>query len=63
MIKQSQRKYITSIHLDADNLYGWAMCQPPLVGNFKWITDFDNWRNIPCIFEVDLEYPKVLHEL
>ena len=20
--------------------------------------DFDNWRNIPCILEVDLEHPK-----
>ena len=27
------------------------------------MTDFENWRNIPCILEVDLEYPKNLHDL
>lgn len=39
------------------------MCQLLPVGNFKWMTDFDSWRNIPCILEVDLEYPEELHDL
>ena len=25
-------------YLDANNLYGWAMCQPLPVGGFKWLT-------------------------
>ena len=54
-------KFIT--YLDANSLYEWAMCWSLPVGNFKWITDFDNWRNIPCILEVDLGYPKELHDL
>ena len=54
-------KFIT--YLDANSLYEWAMCWSLPVGNFNWITDFDNWRNIPCILEVDLEYPKELHDL
>jgi hypothetical protein len=24
--------------------------------------DLENWKNIPCILEVDLEYPKDLHD-
>ena len=51
------------IYLDANNLYGWAMCQNLPVGNFKWMKDFENWKNIPCILEVDLEYPENLHDL
>ena len=33
---------------------------PLPVGNFKWMKNciLKNWRNIPCILEVDLEYPK-----
>ena len=27
------------------------------------MTEFENWRNIPCILEVDLEYPQNLHDL
>ena len=25
--------------------------------------ELENWRNIPCILEVDVEYPKELHDL
>ena len=32
-------KFIT--YLDANNLYGWAMCQNLPVGNFEWMTDFE----------------------
>ena len=30
------------------------------IGGFKWMTYFENWQNIPCILEVDLEYLKEL---
>jgi len=58
-------------YLEANNLYGWAMSQPLLVSNFKWMTKshLENWREISsqegrgCILEVDLEYPKELHDL
>ena len=56
-------KFIT--YLDANNLYGWAMMKALPVGDFKWIEEkeLENWKNIPCILEVDLEYPKDLHDL
>ena len=42
-------------YLDANNLYGWAMCKPPPVEGFKWMTEEElkSWENIPCILEVD----------
>ena len=41
------------------------MMKPLPVGGFKWMTEDEkqNWKNIPCILEVDLEYPKELHDL
>ena len=56
-------KYLA--YLDANNLYGWAMMKPLPVGDFKWMDEKEkeNWKNIPCILEVDLEYPKDLHDL
>ena len=52
-------------YLDANNLYGWAMCEPLPVGGFEWVDEkeFNDWRNFPCILEVDLDYPKELHDL
>jgi len=58
-------------YLDANNLYGWAMSQPLPVSDFRWMTEshLENWREISsqegcgCILEVDLEYPKELHDL
>ena len=70
------RKYVT--YLDANNLYGWAMSQYWLYGEFKWlikkeIDKFDvnstEYNSIEensskgYILEVDLEYPDELHEL
>ena len=56
-------KYIT--YLDANNLYGWAMCKSLPTRNFKWMDDGElmSWKKHACILEVDLEYPKHLHDL
>ena len=56
-------KFIT--YLDANNLYGCAMMKPLPVGDFKWMEEreLENWKNFPCILEVDLEYPWELHDL
>jgi hypothetical protein len=52
-------------YLDANNLYGWAMSKQLPTHSFKWMNDgeLNNWRSIPCILEVDLEYPEELHDL
>ena len=39
------------------------MSKPLPTGNFKWMKNLNNWRNRSCILEVDLEYPKELHDL
>ena len=57
----SPSKYIT--YLDANNLYGWAMSKPLPTDGFRWMKNLNNWRNRPCILEVDLEYPESLHDL
>ena len=52
-------------YLDANNLYGWAMMKPLPVGDFKWMDEkeLENWKDFPCILEVDLEYPRELRVL
>ena len=64
-------KYIK--YLDANNLYGWGMSQYLPTGNFKWMTDkeiskidlgkykADGKKGL--ILEVDLEYPRELHDM
>lgn len=56
-------KYI--VYLNANNLYGYAMSKKLPIGGFKWMTEEEvkDWKNHPCILEVDLEYPKELHDL
>ena len=56
-------KYIT--YLDANNLYGWAMSKPLPTHGFKWmkVNELETWKKHSCILEVDLEYPKSLHNL
>ena len=57
-------------YLDANNLYGWAMCQHLPTSNFKWMEDkeclhlnaIDDESEYGAILEVDLEYPKELHD-
>ena len=61
-------------YLDANNLYGWAMSQKLPVNDFKWIDDtskineeiiknYDGNNDIGYIFEVDVTYPKKLHDI
>ena len=59
------------IYLDANNLYGWSMSQFLPVGCYKWnssewdernIMNIKADSNIGYIFEVDLEYPKEIHD-
>ena len=59
----SPSKYLA--YLDANNLYGWAMMKPLPVGDFKWMEEKElkHWKDFPCILEVDLEYPRDLHDL
>ena len=56
-------KYIQ--YLDANNLYGWAMSKPLPTHGFKGMktSELETWKLYPCILEVDLEYPKELHDL
>ena len=56
-------KYLT--YLDANNLYGAAMSKKLPTHGFKWTNKYElnNWENYSCILEVDLEYPKELHDL
>ena len=56
-------KYIQ--YFDANNLYGWAMSKPLPTHGFKWMktSELETWELHSCILEVDLEYPKKLHDL
>ena len=54
-----QSSYI--MYLDANNLYEWAMSKPLPYRNFRWVRS--DWKGIGHIYEVDLEYPKELHDL
>ena len=60
-------------YLDANNLYGWAMSKKLPVNGFKWIDNneinedfiknYDENNDKGYIFEVDIKYPKRLHDL
>ncbi|KYN02008.1 hypothetical protein ALC62_07185 [Cyphomyrmex costatus] len=58
------------MYYDVNNLYGWAMCQPLLYADFRWVEDAANFDanaiapDSPTgyILEVDLEYPQHLHD-
>ncbi|KAL6417238.1 hypothetical protein ACFW04_012775 [Cataglyphis niger] len=58
------------IYFDVNNLYGWAMCQPLLYADFRWIDDVTSFDtssialDLPTgyILEVDLEYPQHLYD-
>ena len=69
--KDEESSYIQ--YLDANNLYGWAMSKKLPVNGFKWldsneinedfIKNYNENENKGYILEVDVEYPKRLHEL
>ena len=56
------------MYLDANNLYGWAMCKKLPINEFEWIHPedytedtikiYDNNDEYGAILEVDIEYPK-----
>ena len=60
------------IYLDANNLYGYAMCRYLPYKSFKWnnnewrisdnILNIQSDNNIGYLFNVDLEYPQELHD-
>ena len=51
-------------YLGANNLYGWAMNKPLPTHGFEWMSEseLENWESMPCILEVDLDYPESLHD-
>ena len=56
-------------YLDANNLYGWAMSQPLPTGGFCWVdikpedvSKLMNYSNKGCLLEVDVRYPRELHD-
>ena len=62
------------MYFDANNLYGFIMCEKFPVGGFEWLTKdeienlFNNqtmeeWEKTPCIVEVELEYREKLHDI
>ena len=69
--KDEESSYIP--YLDANNLYGWAMSKKLSVNGFKWtdnnkineefIKNYNENDNKRYILEVDVRYPKRLHEL
>ena len=68
--KNKPSKYL--MYLDENNLYGCGMSEKLPTHGFKWLTGgeiekiYENRHNlnkIPCILEVDLEYPENLHDL
>ena len=61
-------------YLDANNLYGWAMSEPLPVNGFDSVEDvskidedfiknYNEDSDKGYILEVDVEYPKALHDL
>ena len=70
--KNEESSYIQ--YLDANDLYGWAISQKLLVNSFKWLEDtsgineefiknYDENNDKGYILEVDVKYPRKLHDL
>ena len=69
--KNKKSSYIQ--YIEANNLYGWAMSQKLPVNGFKWvknnkineefIKNYNENSNKGYILEVDVKYPKKLHDL
>ena len=61
------------MYVDVNNLYGWPMSKKLPIDSFEWINDlkeftsefirnYDENEATGCLLEVDIEYPKNLHE-
>ena len=52
-------------YLDANNGNGWAMSKPLSTSGFEWMfyDEFDDWKHLSSIIEVDLDYPEDLLNL
>ena len=70
--KKEESSFLES--LDRNNLYGWAMSQKLPLNGFKWkknmlkfnkefVKNYDEHSNKGYILEVDVKYPKKLHDL
>ena len=70
--KDEESSYLQ--YLDANNLYGWSMSQKLPLNHFKWvehtseineefIKNYDENNDKGYILEVDVKYPKKLHDL
>ena len=70
--KNEESSYIQ--YLDVNNLYGWALSQKLPVNGFQSVKDiskinqefiknYDENNNKGYIFELDVKYPKKLHDL
>ena len=67
----STKKSVYLQYLDANNLYGWAMCKKLSLNGYKWanveefdsdfIKNYDDNSDKGYLLEVDVEYPKELH--
>ena len=70
--KNQESSYLE--YLDANNLYGQAMCKKLPVNGFKWITKLDKFNEdfiknynkddgVGYFLDVNIEYPKNLHKM
>ena len=68
--KNKPSKYL--MYMDENNLYGCGMSMKLPTQGFKWLTGgemekiYENRHNLnkmPCILEVDIQYPENLHDL
>ena len=70
--KNQESSYLE--YLDANNLYGWAMCKKLLINGFKWVTKLDKFNedfiknynedgDVGYFLDIDIEYPKNLHKM
>ena len=61
------------MYVDANNLYGWAMSKKLQIDSFEWINDLNKFsskfirnyhenEDTGYLLEVDIEYPKNLHD-
>ena len=62
------------MYVDANNLYGWAMSEKLQIDSFEWINNLNNKfsskfirnyhenEDTGYLLEVDIEYPKNLHD-